>query len=118
MDRLDKKTLISQMNSKYFYVGFFTYEEFKNIRRGFIKNQVVSLYEDVYNIDDCFIDKPFILLVKKSSINSDFKPVNIVENPRTIYEKNDNDFLEIKAEIEYLDIEFDFFYVRENKEKG
>ena len=118
MERLSKGLFIKQMNNKLFMVGFFDYEQFSQLRKGFISNTIVSLYEDVYNIDDCFVDKGFLVLFRKADINNNgFEEVRVVDNPSSIYEKNDNDFTEIKADITYLEVEPVFYYVREVMEK-
>ena len=114
MDQLDKKSFIAQMERKEFLVGFFNYEEFNQLRKSSISNTIMSLYEEVYDIDDVHVDKDFIILFRKVDIiGHGFEKVRLVEKPETIYEKNTDDFEEYKAVITRLDIEPVFYYVRQ-----
>ena len=114
MERVTKKIFTEQMNTNRFYVMFLDYPDYKHLREGYLANITVSLYSDVYNLDDVFMDKAYLILIRKSAVPEGLaQKVRIVENPSGIYEKDDNDLEELKMVITKVDLDADFFYIRE-----
>lgn len=111
MDRIDKKTLNRVMRDNHFVIAFLDYNQFKQIKNGTIAESF-SVYEEVYDIDDCFQDKQFIVVfMKQITQNPVFIKVEFVDIPSNEFEKNDNDFIEYKSNVP-CEADPVFYYVR------